>query len=274
MAAGRAGYTDVLGGGDRERDRLVAQASALEPEARSLLDRIGVRPGWRAVDIGAGPIGILGLLSECVGPTGEVVGVDEVERFVDMAKDIVAERGLANVRLVRADARASGLPAASFELVHERLVLIGPDRDEIAAAMVDLACPGGFVVAQEIDVTSSFCEPTNPACERLLEAFVSSVRRIGAEPGIGRQLGAVLTRAGACDVVVDVTARLEVPRSPRRAQLPALVRHAREGIVRAGLLTDAELDELVDEALAHHADPATLVFGGLLFQAWGRRPAE
>lgn len=268
----KASYADVLGGGDLERDRLLAQAASLAPEAEALLDAIGASEGWRAVDVGSGPLGILDALSVRVGRTGEAVGVEEVERFAEMGRQIAASRGLANVRLVHADARTSGLPPASFDLVHERLVLIGPDREAITRSMVELARPGGWIAAQEIDVTTSFCEPALPACERLLEVFVAFVRASGADPSSGRRLGALLGRAGVADIATRIHARLEAPGSPRRAQLPSLVASARDGIVRSGLLDEGELDGLLAESRAHHADPATVVFGGLLFQTWGRKP--
>ena len=72
-SAGSLSYP--LGGTDSERDRLVNQALQYEPTANWLLDQIGVQPGWRAVDIGCGPIGILNLLSARVGPRGAVVGL-------------------------------------------------------------------------------------------------------------------------------------------------------------------------------------------------------
>lgn len=270
----KSAYADVLGAGDLERDRLLAQAASLAPEADALLDELGVAEGWRVADVGSGPIGILDLLSSRVGATGEVVGIEEVERFAEMGRQLAAARGLANVRLLHGDARASGLPAASFDLVHERLVLIGRDRDAIARSMVDLARAGARIAAQEVDVATSFCEPALPACDRLLEVFLAFVRASGADPSIGRRLGALLTAVGVEDVATRIHARYEEPASPRRSQLPALVASAREGILRARLLDGAELDQLVVESRAHHANPATLVFGGLLFQAWGRKPAS
>lgn len=268
----KTAYADVLGAGDLERDRLLAQAAALAPEADALLDELGVGEGWRAVDVGSGPLGILDLLSRRVGSRGEAVGIEEVGRFVEMGRAIARDRGLTNVRLVHADARASGLPGGTFDLVHERLVQIGPDREAIARAMVALARPGGFVASEEVDVTTSFCEPTSRACERLLEVFVAFVGRAGADPAIGRRLAPLLRGVGVDDPVTRIHARFEEPTSPRRAQLPALVASAREGIVHTGLLGEGELDALIAESRAHHADPATVVFAGLLFQTWGRKP--
>ena len=59
-----------------------------------MLDRITIKPGFRAVDVGCGPIGIMNLLSERVGPDGAVVGVEREPRFVDMARTQLSERWL------------------------------------------------------------------------------------------------------------------------------------------------------------------------------------
>lgn len=265
-------YAEVLGVSDAERARLLAQAAALAPEASALLDAIGVAPGWRALDVGCGPIGILDLLAERVGPGGEVIGIDNAEQFVDLATAIARERGLANVRVVLADALQTGLQAGSFDLVHERLLLIGAHRDAVATEMVALARPGGVVAAQDIDAAASFCEPAHPSCVRLLEVFRAFTGHAGADLSVGRRLGAVLRKAGVEEVQVAVRAQLEPPGSPRRQQLAALAGSAREGIVRSGLMSGDECDRLIADSAAHHADPATIVFGGLLFQAWGRRP--
>jgi trans-aconitate methyltransferase len=66
----------VLGGTLTEQQRLIVQARELEASARPLLDRIPIKPGARVVDIGCGPIGILNLLSERVGPQGLALGVE------------------------------------------------------------------------------------------------------------------------------------------------------------------------------------------------------
>lgn len=38
--------------------------------------RAGLGPGMRAIDVGCGQLGALGVLSELVGPNGVVVGLD------------------------------------------------------------------------------------------------------------------------------------------------------------------------------------------------------
>ncbi len=41
-----------------------------------MLDRIGIRTGWRCLDLGCGPMGILRALGRRTGPTGCVIGAD------------------------------------------------------------------------------------------------------------------------------------------------------------------------------------------------------
>ena len=41
-----------------EIERLDVQAAALAPDTEIMLDRVGVREGWRCLDIGCGPGGI------------------------------------------------------------------------------------------------------------------------------------------------------------------------------------------------------------------------
>jgi ubiquinone/menaquinone biosynthesis C-methylase UbiE len=48
------------------------------------------------------------------------------------------------VRIVTADARRTGLPSGTFDLVHARLVMVNvPRPEEVAAEMARLSKPGG-----------------------------------------------------------------------------------------------------------------------------------
>src|SRR5262249_27509282 len=114
----------ALGGTFKEQQRLIAQAKGLEELATWMLDRIAIGRGSRAVDIGCGPIGIMNLLAQRVGPQGKVVGVEREPRFVEMARMEVDDRGLRNVEIIQADALQTGLEKNAYDVVHERLILI------------------------------------------------------------------------------------------------------------------------------------------------------
>src|SRR5262245_55278657 len=167
----------VLGGTLTEQERLIVQARGLEAPARSLLDRISIKPGARAIDVGCGPIGIMNLLSERVGSEGTVVGVEREPRFVEMARAEVSQRGLQNVQIVNADALRTGLEKNSFDVVHERLVFINvptATQEAILVEMFSLLKPGGTIALQEYDATSYVCYPEHPSWKILLGIYNDS----------------------------------------------------------------------------------------------------
>ena len=103
-----------------EIERLRMQAAAIEFDASVMLDRIGVGAGWRCLDLGCGPGGIIELLSLRAGPTGRVVSLDADLVFLERARVLARDRGLGNVDFVQGDAYCTGLARGSFELVHAR----------------------------------------------------------------------------------------------------------------------------------------------------------
>src|SRR5262245_11229439 len=105
----------VLGRTETEEQRLLAQTAGFESLADSLLDRLQIGPGWRAIDVGCGPLGILASLARRVGPQGAVIGVEREFRFAEMARRQISERALQNVTIVQADGRATALPPSSFD---------------------------------------------------------------------------------------------------------------------------------------------------------------
>lgn len=243
--------------------------------ARWLLDQIRIRPGWRTIDIGCGPLGILHLLSERVGSKGVVVGLEREPRFAHMARDQVASRRhLGNVTVLQADVMASGLHNCSFDVGHERLVLVNMSSPEtLATELVDLVRPGGIVAVEEIDNASWLCQPPHPSWDKLLQTFHAAFRASGGNVFIGRRLPELLRAAGLKDVQYKVHVDVAMRGGYRRTHLLTLIDSLHEQITRLDLLTEGELARH-QRALAGHLDDLnTVVIDKLLVQAWGRKPS-
>ena len=125
--------------------------------ARAERDRPGLRPARDSRPAG-----------RRVAPGGRVVGVDADPAHTAMAAGFVTDRGLIGVEIVTADARRTGLPSGSFDLVHARTLLVNvPDPAEVTAEMVRLAKPGGQVAVAEPDTEYALCYPPHPAFDRI-----------------------------------------------------------------------------------------------------------
>jgi SAM-dependent methyltransferase len=263
----------ALGASDSERARLLQQGELFRTEAEALIDRIGVAPGWRTIDIGCGPLGVLDILADRVGPSATVLGLDNEPRMLELATVTRAERNLTTVDLVNADAANTGLASESFDLVHERLVVLNlPSPGDVVAEMVRLARPGGYVVLQDLDGVSWLCHPPHLAWDRLISAFWAGWRDAGLRPDTGRRLPDMLREAGLVDVHVDAHLNVLRPGDPQHKVLLDLTGAFRERILAIGALTEAELDDCIEELAAHLERPDSLTLYPTLFQAWGRKP--
>jgi ubiquinone/menaquinone biosynthesis C-methylase UbiE len=263
----------ALGRDPAESARLQRQSGELRSASAALLDRTGLRPGQAAIDLGCGPSGIIELLAERVSPGGRVVGLDADPAHVAMARELARQRGLGHVEIVAADARRTGLPSGSFDLVHARTLLVTlPQPAAVVAEMVRLARPGGWVAGLEADAEYSLCYPPQPAWDRLCEIFHASFTRNGADLLIGRRLTELYREAGLEDIGVEARAGVYRATDSRRTVRADLVRSMRPMIVEMGLADERELDELDRAVRQHLDDPRTLVMPHLSFLAWGRKP--
>jgi SAM-dependent methyltransferase len=262
-----------LGSSQGESARLQRQADELAPDSRALLDRVGLRSGQSAIDLGCGPRGILDLLAERVAPDGRVVGLDAEPAHTTLAAEFAAARGLSGVQCVTADARHTGLPSGSFDLVHARTLLVNiPDPAEVVTEMTRLVAPGGWVAAMEPDSEYTMCHPPNPAVTRICEIFPAVFGRNGADHMIGRRVAELFRQAGLTDIGVEARAQMYPPGHSRRTIRIELVRSMRSHILELGLASETELDELDTAARAHLDDPRTVAVFGLVFLTWGRKP--
>jgi ubiquinone/menaquinone biosynthesis C-methylase UbiE len=169
-----------------ELERLQLQSRVWEPSGRRLLDEIGEGHRARVLDVGCGAIGWLRLLSQWVGPDGEVVGTDVDDAMLAAAGEFVHAEGLGNVVLVKDDLFASKLESSSFDLVHARFQIapLGRGPDQISNH-VRVLRPGGTVVLEEWDVSSWHFNPPARALGSLVELVGQSFVRAGGDIRVG-----------------------------------------------------------------------------------------
>jgi len=250
------------------------RAEPLGEATNALLDPITLAPGARALDLGCGPGGALERLSELVGPSGRVVGVDQDGASLGAARALVRERELGNVEIVQADARDTRLPRSSFDLVHVRMLLVNlPAPEQAVDEIARLVKPGGWVAAMEPDHALRVCYPPHPALQRLCALLAAAYRHDGADGYVGRRLPYLLSTAGMASIAVEARAPIYPPGHPQRTLCPDLVRSLRSRILRWGLIEARELDRLDHAARLHLDDPGTLSVPVTYFAAWARKPS-
>lgn len=258
----------LLAGQASELERLELQSRVWEASGRRLLDEIGGGRGTRVLDVGCGVLGWLRILSEWVGPDGEVTGIDIDESMLSAADRFVTDEGLGNVGLAKDDLFSSELEPSSFDLVHARYEICPLGRaDEQMGTYLRLARPGGTIVLEDPDWSSWHFNPPAQALERLIalieEAFLAS----GGDWQAGRKHLHLLDKFG-----IEGNVRAEVlalPPGHPYLRLPLQLATALEerllSLVSANVLGQLRLD-----GESELAEPGRWGTTFTLLQCWGR----
>jgi SAM-dependent methyltransferase len=160
-----------------------------DPPTVERLERVGVAQGWEVLEVGAGRGSIAAWLAGRVGPGGRVVATD-------LDTSLLEELAAPGVEIVRHDVLADDFPAASFDLVHCRAVLVHVDDPERAVErMTGWLKPGGVLVAEEpwTDVARLAPDPTSARAAGALAdidgAFARRLPQVLRDAGLERVSG-------------------------------------------------------------------------------------
>ncbi len=241
----------------------------MAPDTAIMLDQIGVKPGWRCLDLGCGPGGITDLLSAGAGPTGQVVGLDADPVFLHHAR--ARAGGRKNIEFVAGDAYRTGLARGSFDLVHVRFVAsTAGEPAALLKEMIGLTRVGGTIALQEPDISTLNCYPPHPAWARLRDAVAQAFAAVGADVRLAQRLYRLVRHAGLEDVhyrpfLVGVRSG-----DAMIDYLPATAESVRGTLLGKQLMSADELEAALAACRAHLADPDTVFTTYTVAQVWGR----
>jgi SAM-dependent methyltransferase len=249
-----------------ELERLRLQSLVWEPTGRQLLSKVDGGSGGRALDVGCGAMGWLRILSEWVGPSGQIVGTDIDRSLLNAAREFLEAEGISNVELVVDDLFESQLEAKSFDLIHARFQIAPLGRGpEQVASYRRLVRPGGSLVLEEWDLGSWHFNPPAPATERLIRLLSEIFADLGGEAGRGLP---ELLRGIDIEPELDAHVAALQPAHPY-LRLPLQFSVALESRLLERLSRD-ELASLRREAESELAEPGRWGTTLTLIQSWGR----
>ena len=247
-----------------ERKRLAGLEAALDPGTHQHLVRLGLGPGWRCLEVGAGGGAIALWLAEQVGPGGKVVATDLETDFLR-----VESARHPNLEILRHDITAEDLPTG-FDLVHARwLVEWLPDKRLALRRMIAALRPGGVLLDEEPDWGNIF-NAAKPAA--LGHVITAGMRHLEStcpiETEYGRRLLDDLIAVGLAGA--DAEGRSPVVRggSPPAAHFLRLtLEKLKVSLIDAGAVSESEFAD----AVAALENPAVTVVMPMTVAAWGWR---
>ncbi len=115
----------------------------LHPGRLLALERIGIRPGDRVLEVGVGT----GINASLYPRRCRVTGIDFSASMLEKARARIRRKGLSHIRLMQMDAAALQFADESFDVVYAPyLINCVPDPVKVVSEMRRVCRPGGKIV--------------------------------------------------------------------------------------------------------------------------------
>jgi SAM-dependent methyltransferase len=244
----------VLDGSDDDLRRLLRISEFLAEPTRAAIVRTGIQPGWSAIECGCGPLGVLGILADLVGPEGRVLGIDFQEATVARCRSVLDMLGVGHGDVMVADVHDldPNEAGAPFDVACCRCFLMHQaNPEDTLCAIARLVRPGGWIVALEpLRYPPPVSHPRVPAQERYWELMYQAMEASGIPsysvemlPRFAETLGLELVHIGGFNRPhLDTASALELH------LLTLAASQAR--IVGSGVASESEVEALLAEMRA------------------------
>lgn len=218
-----------------ERQRLELMSALLDPMERALIDRLGVRSGWRCLELGTGNGSIARFLVGIVAPSGHVVASDIDVRYM-------ADLHVPCLEVRRLDVFEDTIEDKTYDFVVARAVLHHlPDRRSALERMVEAVKPGGVILSIEPDMLP--CTVAEPGSMRAFwQAWLRWSEQSGIDYTVGRRIPAWLDSLGMEGVAAEGDAIHFNGGSDWAAYWTSTIRELAPSLLKSGNMTQEMLE--------------------------------
>ena len=222
---------------DAER-RFQALSAVFDHWTFEHLRALGIEPGWRCWEVGAGGPSVPTWLAAQVAPEGAVVATDIDPSWLG---------GSDAYEFLQHDVTCDEPPGDGYDLVHTRLVLSHlSERDEALRRMTQALRPGGWLLIEDFDVglqplaCPAATSPAEERANRIRDGFLALLAERGVDLRLGRSLPQRLRSLALSEIQADAYIPLALPAT--RDLERANVQQVRAGLVAHGL-GEADIDD-------------------------------
>ncbi|MBF7015994.1 class I SAM-dependent methyltransferase [Staphylococcus durrellii] len=152
-----------------------------------LLEAVNIQEGMRVLDVGCATGEVTHLLSEIVGVSGEVIGVDMNEQLLDIAK---ANNNADNIEYINSDVYQLPDELEPFDvIVGRRILMYLPEAKACLQNLKRFLKPGGILCFQESDAINGGAGAHQlPLHQQAIQRIWDTVAAEGGDIHIGQKL--------------------------------------------------------------------------------------
>lgn len=263
-------YRYLLGDAQREAARLRAQARLWDPTALALFDRIGIKRGWRVLEIGPGQGSLHTELRRRV--RGPVDAVEPSAKFRSRLRQLAGRDGFGEGRLWESTLAEAPLPHDTYDLIFARWVfLFLPDPDRHVRQLAAALKPGGLLAIEDYRRETLSMVPCPQEWPAFMAADAAFFATQGGDASIASRLPRMFERAGLDVIDITPTIRTGHPGSPVWNWLSAYFLGVMDQLGHLRPFTAAQAESLRRQWIANAKKPTSLLIGPALIDIVGQK---
>lgn len=238
-----------------------------------LLTDAGISTGMHVLDIGCGNGVVSLLLARMVGSSGKVLGIDQNEKSIALARERVQGQHLSNVTFLKSDLSEPLPEIGLFDAAVGRRILMYLSNPVETIRHISRALRHrGLLVFQESDSTMVPGRLKSLPLHELVNHWIwQTVEREGANIQMGFDLPSTFEQAGL--IVEHIRAEAVIQGQDTHYPLATIVRAMLPRIIQHDVATEAEIDiETLEQRLKAERPPSVVYISDMAFGVWGRKP--
>ncbi len=260
----------LLGTNDSELARLEFQHSVWRDLTEGALDRAGLGPGAKVLDLGCGPGFVSQDIASRLGPSGHLTCLDESPVWHRVLSGVDWPCPVERIEKRIEDA---ALPEAEYDLVFSRWVFsFLSDVDAAAAKVFRSLKPGGRVVIQDYNHEGISVFPRSAGFESVVRCTREFYRDYGGDAWVAAALPGALRRAGFTELEVQPNVKAGGPGSGVFQWADVFFPVFSGVFLSRGLMTREERLQFLDEWEALKENPDALFFSPIVCDVIAVKP--
>lgn len=262
----------LLGANRAEFERLRFQHKVWQQNTNSLLDKLNIKPGWKCLDVGAGPGFVSMDLARRVGPRGEVTALEPSDFYVEWLARESRRRRWKNIKTMQGTAETAPLPPKYYNLIFVRWVIaFVPDPAKFLRPLIQSLKKNGILALVDYWYEGLSLYPQGGAFDRAAEVVRKYYRSGGGDPYVTGKIPEILRSnnlkvidftptqmaGGPKSDIIEWAHRFFVPHLPLMAE--------------KGNCSKEETDAMVQDWIDHRNNPQTIFFTPIVVHIAGRK---
>lgn len=262
----------LLGVNQAELDRLRFQHGVWKDVTNRFFDRLGVKQGWKCLDVGSGPGFVAMDLRGRVGESGEITALEPSEFYLRWFENEATANGWKNIKFLHGTAETVQLPERYFDIIFVRWVIgFVPDPEKFLTPLFAALRPGGVIALQDYIHEGLSLFPRGGAFEGMAEAIRAYWRSGGGDPYIAAGIPSIFKKHGIR--LLDYTPNVLAggPESGVMEWAHRFYSTHIQVMVDKGIFSQEKGDAIRKDWLEHRSNPDAIFTSPMVFDVAGVR---